>query len=58
MEYEDLVEYYRQKLLARYRECIAKPEWEATMERLRHADEDTRRKVMELLTEKEKQEGA
>ena len=58
MEYEDLVRYYRQKLLARYQECIAKPEWEATIERLRCADEDTRRKVMDLLAEKEKQEGA
>ena len=58
MEYDDLVQYYRQKLLARYRECIAKPEWEATIERLRHANEDTRQKVMDLLTEKEKQEGA
>ena len=56
MEYEDLVRYYRQRLLARYQECIAKPEWEATIERLRHADEDTRRKVMELLNDKK--EGA
>lgn len=56
MEYDDLVEYYRQKLMARYRECISRPEWEATIERLRCADEDTRQKVTELLNDKK--EGA
>lgn len=56
MEYDDLVEYYRQKLMARYRECISRPEWEATIERLRHANEDTRQKVTELLNDKK--EGA
>ena len=56
MEYDELVNYYRRRLLERYRECLNRPEWEATLERLRYADEETRRKVMELLNDKK--EGA
>ena len=56
MEYDELVEFYRRRLLDRYRECVGRSEWDMMMERLRDADEETRRKVMELLNVKK--EGA
>ena len=56
MEYDELVEFYRRRLLDRYRECVGRSEWDTMIEQLRHTDEYTRRKIMELLNVKK--EGA
>ena len=56
MEFDELVDFYRRRLLDRYRECISRSEWDTMIEQLRHTDENTRRKILELLTVKK--EGA
>lgn len=57
LDYSELVEYYRQKLQERYRQCVEQPERRRTLELIQHADEATLREVINLL-EKKKQEGA
>lgn len=49
MEYDQLVDYYREKLLERYRNIMREPERQKTAELLQTADSETLRKVLELL---------
>ena len=49
MEYNDLVNYYRGKLLDRYEAILRQPERQKTMELLQTADSETLHRVLELL---------
>lgn len=49
MEYDQLVDYYRNKLLERYETLLRQPERQKTAELLQTADSETLRKVLELL---------
>lgn len=49
MEYSELVAYYRERLLERYRESLERPELQQIREKLEEADSETLREVMQLL---------
>lgn len=49
MDYSDLVAYYRERLLERYREILDQPERRKTRELLETADSETIHKILELL---------
>ena len=49
MEYDQLVDYYRERLLERYHDIMQQPERQKTAELLQTADSETLRKVLELL---------
>jgi glutamyl-tRNA reductase len=49
MEYSELVEYYKGKLLERYKATLARPEMAQIREKLENADEETLREVLKLL---------
>lgn len=49
MEYEDLVEYYKGKLLERYKATLELPEMTQIKEKLLEADAETLREVLRLL---------
>ena len=53
MEYGELVAYYREKLMERYKAAAETPEMQQIRERLRSADAETLKEVLKLL-EKEK----
>ena len=52
MEYSELVAYYRERLIERYRESLEKPELQQIRERLQQADAETLREVLKLLEKK------
>ena len=58
LEYDELVNFYKQKLQERYRQCTENPDRRKLMELIHRADEETLGKVIDLLEQKEKQEGA
>ena len=49
VEYSELVEYYRRRLQERYRQCTEQPERRKALELIHRADEETLRKVIDLL---------
>ena len=51
MEYSELVDYYRKKLLERYKEALARPELQTISKKLQTADAETLHEVLQLLTE-------
>ena len=50
MEYDELVAYYRERLLERYRESLERPELQQIREKLEGADGETLREVLRVLT--------
>lgn len=56
MENEDLVAYYKRKLLERYTQLMSQPEREKALELLRGADDETVRRVLEMLEKVREQE--
>lgn len=52
MEYEDLVNYYREKLLEKYQARLSSPEMKEIKEKIEQADAETRRQVLDLLNKK------
>lgn len=51
MEYSELVDYYRRKLLERYKDALVRPELQQINERLQTADAETLHEVLQLLLE-------
>lgn len=49
MEYSELVEYYREKLLERYQKSMERPELQQIREKLQKADAETLKEVLKLL---------
>lgn len=49
MEYSELVAYYRERLLERYRATLERPELQQISEKLQTADSETIGKVLRLL---------
>ena len=54
MEYGELVAYYREKLMERYKAAAETQEMQQIREKLRSADAETLKKVLDLL---DKQKG-
>lgn len=52
MEYEELVNYYREKLLEKYQARLSSPEMKEIKEKIEQADAETRRRVLDLLNQK------
>ena len=52
MEYDELVAYYRERLLERYRESLERPELQQIREKLQEADAETLREVLKMLEKK------
>ena len=53
MEYSDLVAYYRERLLERYKAVLEQQERQKTLELIQTADSETLRKVLELIETKQ-----
>jgi hypothetical protein len=53
MEYDQLVDYYRERLLERYHASLERPELMRIGEKLREADSETLREVLILLDTKQ-----
>lgn len=49
MDYSDLVRYYKDRMMERYRDALDRPELQEVRERLEAADSETLREVMALL---------
>ena len=49
MEYSELVDYYRERLLERYKAAMERPELQQIREKLQTADAETLREVLRLL---------
>ena len=52
MEYSELVEYYRKKLLEKYQKSLERPEMQQIREKLQEADAETLREVLKMLEKK------
>ena len=52
MEYDQLVDYYRERLLERYHDIKERPELQQIREKLQEADAETLREVLKMLEKK------
>lgn len=50
MEYDQLVNYYRERLLERYRASLDRPELLQIKEKIEGADAETLKKVLQMLS--------
>lgn len=50
MEYSELVDYYKDRLLERYKTTLERPEMQQIREQLMTADAETLHEVMKLLS--------
>lgn len=52
MEYDELVNFYKQKLQERYRKCVENPDKRQLMELIQRADKETISRILALLEDK------